>query len=286
MDCLRRLAAEMAAERPAVMATFVEAPPQLPGLVGRKLLVGPDGLLTTGLAANGLRAADSAAGGRGDSNGTSLAIVQEAVAVEAAAALNGGKAGVRAITTPVGAVRIYIEPYLPPPVLLVVGAGHVAQALVTIARLTGFRVVVLDDRPEYAHAGRFPTADQVHCSAFLTGLHRLDPGPRHHVVLVTRGHRHDADCLRELITRPLPYIGMIGSRRRVRAVFEMLAEEGVDPAHFTKVYAPIGLDLGADTPEEIAVAVVAELVRLRRGGTGEHLSWMNRVPIHDVKAGR
>lgn len=184
-------------------------------------------------------------------------------------------------TVQVGAERVYIEPYLPAPQLVVVGAGHVAQPVAQLGKLMGFAVTVLDDRPEYAAPDRFPGADRVICDSFIPALRALAPGPGTYLVLVTRGHRHDMDCLRELIERPVAYIGMIGSRIRVETVFRLLEEEhGIDRAHFDKVYAPVGLDLGARTPAEIAVAVAAELLKVRRGGTGESLSRLGRDRIH------
>lgn len=191
-----------------------------------------------------------------------------------------GTEGARTVRAP-GGQRVYVESFLPAPELVVVGAGHVAQPVAHLGKLLGFRVTVLDDRTEYANASRFPTADEVICGEFLGELQRIDPGPRHHLVLVTRGHRQDMACLRAVIERPVAYIGMIGSRIRVETVFRLLAEEcGVDPVHFGKVYAPIGLDVGARSPAEIAVAVAAELLKGRSGGTGESLSRLTQGMIH------
>ncbi|HLN65124.1 MAG TPA: XdhC family protein, partial [Symbiobacteriaceae bacterium] len=180
----------------------------------------------------------------------------------------------------VGGVRVYLEPFLPPPDLLVVGAGHVGQAVANLGKHLGFRVTVVDDRPAWANRERFPSADTVVCDDFVYAVRRLEPGARHYVVLVTRGHQHDADCLRELLVRPVAYLGMIGSRTRIGHVFAMLAAEGVRGALLERVHAPIGLDIGARTPTEIAVAVAAELVLARRGGSGLPLSHLRRDRIH------
>jgi xanthine dehydrogenase accessory factor len=179
-----------------------------------------------------------------------------------------------------GVGRLYLEPHLPAPILVVVGAGHVAQPVATAGRLAGFEVVVLDDRPSFVTASRFPEADQLICDEFLHGLDSLNLGRRHHVVLVTRGHQHDLACLRHVITIPLAYLGMIGSRRRVMGVFQRLIDEGIDPEVLKCVHAPIGLDIGAETPGEIAISIAAELVKSRRGGTGESLSERLRGNIH------
>lgn len=278
MDCLERLAGELRARRPAALLTVLAAPPGFPLAAGHKLLIGPDGLLA-GHVPDPAPAA--APGGAQTAPGTAAALV-----AAGQAALAAGRPGTRDLHLGGAAVRVYVEPYLPPPELVVVGAGHVAQPVAGMAKLAGFAVTVLDDRPDYASRGRFPGADQVICAPLAAGLQGLHLGPAHHVVLLTRGHRHDLQCLRQLLPLPLAYIGMIGSRTRVQTVFRLLqAEHGVDPAQFRRVYAPIGLDIGARTPAEIAVAVVAELIRVRRGGTGQSLSRLHRALVHGPAPG-
>lgn len=246
----------MAAKEPVALVTIVEGE-----LAGRHLVAGPEGLLASEIPDP---------------------VLEAALAGLAAGVLSaGGGAPGKPGTRTVAGVRVYVEAFLPPPVLVVVGAGHVAQPIAQIGKLIGFEVVVIDDRTEYANAARFPTADRVICDSFIPALRGLEIGPRHHLVLVTRGHRHDMDCLREIIRRPAAYIGMIGSRTRVETVFRLLAEEdGIEPALFEQVYAPIGLDVGARAPAEIAVAVAGELLKIRYGGTGESLSRLGRDRIH------
>jgi xanthine dehydrogenase accessory factor len=130
---------------------------------------------------------------------------------------------------------------------------------------------VLDDRPQYAHPARFPTAQQVIAGPFqeeLAALRAKSAFDKHtYVVLVTRGHQHDMDCLVEVLDDPLAYIGMIGSQRRIRAVFELLeSERGIPPEKFDRVFAPIGLNIAARTPAEIAVCIVAEMINVMRQG--------------------
>lgn len=170
-------------------------------------------------------------------------------------------------------LELYVEGWSPAPELVIVGAGHIARPLATIGRLLDFRVVVLDDRAELTTPERFPGAD-VRVIDFADPFSSLEIGPRTSLVLVTRGHRYDYDCLRALArSGVLPaYLGVIGSRRRVRAAFEQLAEEGVDAAWLARIRAPIGLDIGSETPAEIAVAIAAEIVHAARGGTGRPLS--------------
>jgi xanthine dehydrogenase accessory factor len=176
-------------------------------------------------------------------------------------------------------VEVYIECIKPLDELVIVGAGHIAQPLATIGRLLDFRVIVVDDRPEFASSERFPGADQVVVADFDDPFAQIPVGPRTYLVLVTRGHRYDFDCLRVLATSGAEpaYLGMIGSRRRVRATFEQLAQEGIDARWLEQVHAPIGLDIHAETPGEIAVAIAAEMIFEARGGSIRPLSEVKRV---------
>ena len=176
-------------------------------------------------------------------------------------------------------VELYLEIRRPIRELVVVGAGHIAQPMAHIGALLGYRVIVLDDRPDFATRERFPDADRLVRADFSDPFAEVALHERSHLLLVTRGHKYDYECLvRALRADPAPaYIGMIGSRRRVRATFVQLIEEGVDRGLIDRIYAPVGLDVGAETPEEIAVAVAAELVMLARGGSGRSLKDVERV---------
>jgi xanthine dehydrogenase accessory factor len=162
--------------------------------------------------------------------------------------------------------EVFVEVQVPPPTLLVCGGGHIAVPLVAIGKLLGFRVVVLDDRVEFANAERFPEADEVIAEDFGQALRRRGVDTDTHVVLITRGHSHDVDCLLPIVDRPLAYVGMIGSRRRVFAVYKLLHNLGVPAEQLRRIHAPIGIDIAAETPAEIAVAIAAELVRVKNGG--------------------
>ena len=182
-----------------------------------------------------------------------------------------------AYETEEGAVRLFVDVQAQPPHLVIVGAGHIAVPLAAIARINDFDVTVLDDRPQYAHPARFPTANQVIAGDFRAELRNLRNRGRMdnhtYIVLVTRGHQYDVDSLLEILDDPLAYIGMIGSRRRIRAVFELLErEQDIEPSRFAGIYAPIGIDIGARTPAEIAVCIMAEIINLRRGGPAIALS--------------
>lgn len=171
-----------------------------------------------------------------------------------------------------GSVSFFVDVQQRPPHLIVVGAGHIAVPLAAMAKLCEFQVTVLDDRPQFANTARFPSADRVIAGPFRGELDRMRQGKATfdddtYIVLVTRGHQYDVESLLEVLDDPLAYIGMIGSRRRIRAVFELLEkEQGIPASKFDRVYAPIGLNIGAITPAEIAVCIMAEIINVMRGG--------------------
>ncbi len=176
-------------------------------------------------------------------------------------------------------ITVYVEGHHPHPELVIVGAGHIAQPLCAMGALIGFRVIVVDDRPDFATSERFPEADRVVRVDFADPFADILIHSASHVVLVTRGHKYDYECLRQLLRMEVepPYVGMIGSRRRVRAAFAQLVNEGLPRDRLEKVRAPLGLDIGAETPAEIAVSVAAEIVLLWRGGAGSPLADKERV---------
>jgi len=169
-------------------------------------------------------------------------------------------------------VELFIEVAVPSPSLLIIGAGHIGQSLSRMGKLVGFRVVVLDDRPDFANVERFPEADEVIAADFAETLRDYPITDTTYVVVATRGHRYDEQSLRQVINSSAAYIGMIGSRRRVATVLRHLAEEGYPPERLRQVYSPIGLDIGGETPEEIALSIMAEIVQVRRGGRGQSLA--------------
>ena len=163
-----------------------------------------------------------------------------------------------------GTLEIYVEPILPIPQLYIFGAGHVAHSVYKVARLAGFDVTVVDDREAYANHERFPEAIEVISEDFDFALKKVDPTESSYIVIVTRGHRDDMRILRWAVQTPARYIGMIGSKRKVLGTYKELQAEGMSAELFEKVKAPIGLEIGAVTPEEIAVAIVAEMIAFRR----------------------
>jgi xanthine dehydrogenase accessory factor len=164
-----------------------------------------------------------------------------------------------------GQMDVFIEPLAPAPHLYIAGGGHVGVQLARAAAEVGFRIHVVDDREKFASADRFPGADEVVVDSIPEWLERAAIPPHSYVAIVTRGHQHDLAALRAVVTRELRYVGLIGSRAKITRIVDALLEEGVAPEALRRVHAPIGLDIGAVTPQEIAVSIVAELVAVRHG---------------------
>ncbi len=242
---LDRLARACAARQPVVIATVVggEAAP-----VGTRLLALPGGE-RIGPSAPWLGALEG----------------------PIAEALAGGRSR-RLRLLGSASLDVFLEALIPAPDLVIVGAGHIAQPLAVIAKALDFEVTVMDDRADFASRARFPGADRVIADDLVAAVERHPIGTGTYLVLVTRGHRLDEQVLGRAVHRPADYIGMIGSRRRVGAVLEHLRRAGVPEATLARIHAPIGLDIGADTPGEIAVAIAAEIVNVRRGGRAGSLA--------------
>src|SRR4051812_16005138 len=164
-----------------------------------------------------------------------------------------------------GTLEGFIEPVLPIADLYLFGAGHVSQSVAKVASMAGFSVTVVDDREAYANRERFPDAQQIIAQDFEKALATIEPGENSYIVIVTRGHRDDMRILRWAVDTPARYIGMIGSKRKVISIYKQLEKEGIAAEKLARVYAPVGLDIGAITPEEIAIAIVAEMIGIRRG---------------------
>jgi xanthine dehydrogenase accessory factor len=170
-----------------------------------------------------------------------------------------------------GAATVMVELFEAPVRLLVVGGGHVGLAVATLGELCGMTVAVFDDREEFANRERFPMAEYVFSSDTAAALDAFDIGPSDYIVLVSRGHQMDELALRHVVERGAAYVGMIGSRRRTQTVLQHLRDEGLDARALDAVHTPIGIDIGAETPEEIAVSILAEVIMERRGGSGARM---------------
>jgi xanthine dehydrogenase accessory factor len=168
-----------------------------------------------------------------------------------------------------GRLEIFIEPVIPTPKILIFGAGHISTHVSKVASIAGFQTTIIDNRPVYANADRFPEAESIISDSFERAFEEITPNENTYVVIVTRGHQEDENVLRWALRTNARYIGMIGSKRKIRTIAQNLESEGVSRERLERVFMPIGLEIGAVLPEEIAVAIVAELIHHRRSG-GRH----------------
>ncbi len=216
--------------------------------VGRYMLVRDDG---------------SSSGGLGDP-------ALETEAVRAAMELLGTvREDPRRLVSREHSATLYLEPLLPKPVCFIAGAGHIGAALCHFAARAGFRVAIVDDRASLCNPERLPDAERVIVGDIVETVRNWPKTPHSYFVVVTRGHRHDAVVLRELVHAPVPYVGMIGSKRKILTIYEEFIGEGLaSPDDLARIYAPIGLDIGALSVDEIALCIAAELIAVRRRGPG------------------
>jgi xanthine dehydrogenase accessory factor len=166
-----------------------------------------------------------------------------------------------------GTLEVFVEPILPQPTLYIFGGGHVSMALAQSAHTAGFAIGVIDDREAFANRNRFPMADEIY-TTYEDAFEKLKVNASSYLVIVTRGHRDDMRVLGWAVNTPAKYVGMIGSKRKVLSVYEALEREGISPEKLARVHAPVGLEIGALTPEEIAISIAAELIAVRRQATG------------------
>ncbi len=238
----------------AALVTIVSTRGSTPQRVGAKILVFEDGR-TVGTIGGGCYENDACGKAR-DAIRTRRAVLASYELTDELAQENGLICG--------GQMQVFIEPLDSSPSLYIVGAGHVGQLLAEAAHRVGFRVHVLDDREKFAAAERLPSATSVVADDIVSWLTRADLPSSAYVVVVTRGHTHDLEAMRALAGRPLRYVGMIGSRAKVVKITDALIAGGAPADWVGAVHAPIGLQIGAVTPEEIAVSIVAELIAVRR----------------------
>ncbi|MFQ5926475.1 MAG: XdhC family protein [Terriglobia bacterium] len=163
-----------------------------------------------------------------------------------------------------GTVEIFLEPILPTPVCYICGAGHVGRALARLAAPAGFSTVIVDNRPQFANRERFPDASEIYAEEWETAFEKLSPNELAYIVIVTRGHKDDMRVLHWAVQTPARYIGLIGSKRKVLSIYRELERAGIPRQQLERVHAPIGIEIGALTPEEIAISIVAEMIAVRR----------------------
>jgi xanthine dehydrogenase accessory factor len=180
-----------------------------------------------------------------------------------------------------GQLDILVEPILPQPRAYIFGAGHISKSLAQVAGLAGFATIIVDDRESFANRGRFPDADEIHAGEYEQIFPNLAVTESSYLVIVTRGHRDDMRVLRWAVTTPARYVAMVGSKRKVIAVIKELEKEGIPREAFERLHAPMGLDIGAVTPEEIAVSVVAEMIAARRAPESDWRELSLSIFAHD-----
>jgi xanthine dehydrogenase accessory factor len=277
-DLLAKMAELAQTGVPFVVATVVRTAGSTPRAAGAKMVVFPDGS-TIGTVGGGRLefevtrdALAALARGESEFNAYRLRPAEAGLAgVEPAGAASRaqGKPEERVLGMLCGGdAEVFLEVFGHSRQLLIVGAGHIGQKLAEMARALDFRVVVVDERADMVTEGRFPEANELICASPSDVANRVSIGPGTMIVIVTHGHLHDKAALAAVVDSPAAYIGMIGSRSKVRAVMAELRSEGADPALLDKVHAPIGLDLGGQRPAEIALSILAEIVADQYGGSG------------------
>jgi xanthine dehydrogenase accessory factor len=252
-------------EEPGVLALVIRSVGSSPGKVGSKSIVLPDG---------------------GISGTVGGGVVEARVIADSLNALDDGL-GPRTVHYKLdelgmscgGEMSVYIEPLEPPKRVIIYGGGHVGAAVARVLKTLGCRIAVVDERKEWANPERFPDADEVINRPFAEQLTVQPPGPKDHVIIVTRGHDQDQLVLEGVINRRLAYLGMIGSRNKAAGARAKLKEKKVADDLVRTLRSPVGLDIGAVTPEEIAVSIAAELITVWRRGGGNPAK---RPPIRPV----
>jgi len=163
-----------------------------------------------------------------------------------------------------GFMQVYVEPVLPDPTLFIFGAGFVSKAVAEIARFVGFRIALVDDRRDQANPATFQHADEFYVDPWEKVFERLPVNDSSYLFIATRGHQLDRTCLRFAVKSPARYIGILGSPKKTQSLLDILEKEGMDPSNFKRVFVPVGIDIGSETAEEIAVSFVAELIAVRK----------------------
>src|SRR5215467_2839157 len=180
-----------------------------------------------------------------------------------------------------GQLNIFVEPVTPQPRAFIFGGGHVSKSISKVAHLAGFATVIVDDREAFANPERFPEADETYADEYEAVFPKLTVTSSSYLVIVTRGHRDDMRVLRWAVSTPAKYIAMIGSKRKTISVIHELEKEGFPRSEFDKIFAPMGLEIGAESPEEIAISVVAEMIDVRRSPEVEWKLLSKSVFAHD-----
>jgi xanthine dehydrogenase accessory factor len=251
----RKLADSAEHNRPAALLTMIDPGARSEAPAGAKAVIDPNGT-EVGAQLDGLE-------------GGALRQITDRTADAVAALLEVDCEGTLKPVTHIeanGLPHLFVDPITGAQRLIIVGAGHIAQPLCELGAMLGFHVTVIDDRASFANRERFPRADVILAKPFTAAIESLRLDRHCYVISVTRGHAFDEEVVRAALEQPGCFIGMIGSRRRARAMLSRFAEDGIDPGLIDEIHAPLGLDIGAETPEEIAISIMAEIIRERRTG--------------------
>jgi xanthine dehydrogenase accessory factor len=249
--------------RRAALATVISAKGSTPRETGSKMLIRTDGTILGSIGGGSLEAQVCKEAIKVMTENRSMLLRFDLTGKEVAE--EGMICG--------GNMEVFVEPILPEPCLLIFGAGHISLFLAKMGKMVGFRVVVIDDRPEFANRERFPEADEVIAQDFPAAFPRLTTNRTSYIAIVTRGHLQDETVLEWAVRTDAAYIGMIGSRKKNQTVFSHLQAKGIPEKRLKEVHAPIGLNINAKTPEEIALSIIAEIVKARREGDHTVKTW-------------
>ena len=269
------LAAEQAGE-PAALVTVVATQGSTPQKAGAKMVVYPDGRIVGTIGGGCVEA---------EMTWRARQVIEARKPQLASYELTPEQAGEDGLVCG-GRMEVFIEPIEGTPTLCLFGAGHVAQPLARMAKAVGFRVEVADDRVKFANRDRFPEADLVLVDDFPAAAARMTLGRETYAVVVTRGHKGDADALEAVLGKGLRFVGLLASRPKLVHLATALEERGVSHSEIATIHAPLGLEIGAATPEEIAVSVLAEMIAVRRGVDPAAAAPMKMDLPGRLKAGR
>jgi xanthine dehydrogenase accessory factor len=260
LEVAQKLADAAEHSRPAALLTVVD-PGSTPAAVGARSVVDPAERDAAVLAPVGLQP-------------LALEQVCERAADSHAGLVEVLESGLHHTTRiqPTGAPRIFVDPISGAQRLIIVGAGHIAQPLAALGSMLGFHVTVIDDRHQFANRERFPTANEIIVKPFRAAIESLKLDQHCYLISVTRGHAFDEEAVHAALRQSCGFVGMIGSRRRVKTTLDRLVEAGIPRERTDEVHAPLGLDIGAETPAEIAVAIIAEIIRERRTGVRDAMT--------------
>jgi len=245
-----------------VVVTITEVDGSSPRHAGSKMIVRPDGRIYGTIGGGKLEAEAIQEARNILNNGMYNGLVEKKTynLTEKEGMLCGGRA------------EVIFEPFGESETLIIFGAGHIARALAPLAKQAGFRVTVVDNRPEYATRERFPEADELLAGEYPEMMQSLRFSERSYIVIVTHGHAFDSEILGYCVREPHTYIGMIGSRNKTKTVLRNLEKKGINPEFLQDVHSPVGLNIGAETPFEIAISILSEVIAVRRGANVEVLS--------------